>query len=846
MHCHNCGGENRAGYKFCVHCGTPSAGTSVQETVVIPGQSPVGPFPGGPPHKPAKRGPKLFNNNALLLGGASIGLLLVVILAVVAVNWFLDSGAGGNRLLLAFPDRGGENDLYLLRLEQTKDEGTLIAEDVRAALGYFWVSEAPDQFIPVGSYEYGGFVPESDVSLFWYQDDDGDIFLNKMRAKDDQPTLLFDSNSSYLMGRVLGDGRDIFVVEPRDDQERCYFSQSGAEAERVAKGDECSLSVDGSTVFVVDWDGEKFSLVAMDTDGDNEIKLLDDQENILSWIASQDGSRVAYFREEDETQVILLDRATGEGVVEGEDVFGVVDYGFARQGSNFYFIAETDDGDLGLYTLDSGGSSLVTTSVTLNAAFSPDGKHLAYLIGDEDGEETFYVHSMAGGDDVEIARGEDLQFGLMSSPAQFILLDQAADELTLSSLNPDGGGLVQIYNEDDMYLDWVSYIPGKADIYVMLRDTDGMYSLFATDVGRQDGFILIEEWASIQILNRSPEGRFLVFVGQEDRGDDPVLYSIEVGADARPVELDDDADEYTNAVFTSDGKEILYTAVTGYDSTDVEVRRVPANGDGRYERLYDEALLVDVQWGSMNPFEGIYFQETLSSTSFCPGARPLSLDNSLAEELAAGEEACYRFRADANQVYTIVAASTSEMDHPFFSVYDRDGNYLDGGGSGQPLRLDFDQAGTYFIKVSGYYSSDSGDYNVAVYEGLTDLAFTQATTLLAGTLTRGAITSASYLYLETYEYSTYGTMYTFDGQAGDQIIIDVFADSIGSSLDPAVYLFDSLQELLDEDDDGGSGYDSQLTYALPESGQYYLLVEDASGDYGSEDSYFYDILLTMP
>ena len=89
-------------------------------------------------------------------------------------------------------------------------------------------------------------------------------------------------------------------------------------------------------------------------------------------------------------------------------------------------------------------------------------------------------------------------------------------------------------------------------------------------------------------------------------------------------------------------------------------------------------------------------------------------------------------------------------------------------------------------------------------------------------------------------------MYAFNGQAGEQITIDVFADSIGSSLDPVVYLFDSLQELLGEDDDGGSGYDSQITYSFPKSEWYYLLVEDAGGGYGSTDDYFYDILLTLP
>jgi len=814
-------------------------------TVVIPGQPPVGAGPGIPPQTPVKKGSEYSKSKAFRLAGVTVGVVLLISLAVAAVTWFIRSSTGGSRLLLAFPERSGEYDLYLLRLKQSQDEGTLIAEDVRNTTGYFSIRDADKHFISIGNYDYGGFVPETDSLLFWYQGSDGDIFLEKMGVNGDQPTSLFDSNSEYLVGRALGGGRDVFVIEPRDDQERCYFSQSDAEADRVAKGDECSLSVDGSTVFVVDWDGDKFSLDAMDVDGDNEIKLLDEQESILSWKASPDGSRIAYLSEGEDVKLVMLDRKSGEVIVEGEVLFNIVDFGFARQGQNLYYIGENDAGELQLFTLDESGSNLVASGVTFNAIFSPDGNHLAYLLGDEDGEETLYVHSMAGGD-IEIAKGENLQFGLMSSPAQFILLDHEADELTLSSMNADGSSLVQIYKEEDVYLDWVFYIPGEEHLYLMLRDNDELYSLFAAFVGQEDGFMLIEEWASLQVLNCSSNGKHLVFVGQEDYRDDPVLYSIEVKADSKPVELDDDADGYSNAVFTPSGTEVIYTSVTGYDKDDVEVRSVPVDGEERYERLYDEAFLVDVQWGQMDPFNGIYFYETMSGTSFCPGARTLALDNTLEAELVAGEEICYHFRADADQVYTISVVSVSAMEHPGFSVYDREGNYLDGSSWGEPLIVNLDHTGTYFLLVEGYYSSDSDSYSVTVYEGLSDPAFSQAILLTAGALTRGAITSTSNLYLETYDYATYGTMYAFNGQASDQVTIDVFADSIGSSLDPVVYLFDSLQELLYEDDDGGSGYDSRIAFSLPDSGRYYLLVEDAGESYGSADDYFYDILLTLP
>jgi hypothetical protein len=129
-------------------------------------------------------------------------------------------------------------------------------------------------------------------------------------------------------------------------------------------------------------------------------------------------------------------------------------------------------------------------------------------------------------------------------------------------------------------------------------------------------------------------------------------------------------------------------------------------------------------------------------------------------------------------------------------------------------------------------------------EGVSDPAFSNATPLQPNVRTRGAITSASSLTLETFGYSTYGVIYSFSGQAGDFIQVDVFADSLGSSIDPVAYLFDPSMTLLTQDDDSGTGYDSLINYTLPSNGRYYILVEDLGGNYGDPSSYFFEILLT--
>ena len=74
----------------------------------------------------------------------------------------------------------------------------------------------------------------------------------------------------------------------------------------------------------------------------------------------------------------------------------------------------------------------------------------------------------------------------------------------------------------------------------------------------------------------------------------------------------------------------------------------------------------------------------------------------------------------------------------------------------------------------------------------------------------------------------------------------MFAESLGSELDPVVLLMDLALEILESDDDSGEGYESQLKYTLDTSGRYFALVIPEGEDYGTEDTHFFEILLTVP
>ena len=175
--------------------------------------------------------------------------------------------------------------------------------------------------------------------------------------------------------------------------------------------------------------------------------------------------------------------------------------------------------------------------------------------------------------------------------------------MTLFSADYNGNDTVELWSDNDVDLRDGVYLLNKSMLYLRIEDKgDSEDALFVTPVDKDTGFYLLEGWDSIQLMALSPNDRTLVVSAVEDSGDDPVLYSVEVKDGAEPVELDGDAEGLVNAVFTSDGRYVIYTAITGDDSDDREVRRVRADGGEEYETLYKTATLVDARWADRNTF----------------------------------------------------------------------------------------------------------------------------------------------------------------------------------------------------------------------------------------------------
>jgi Tol biopolymer transport system component len=585
------------------------------------------------------------------------------------------------------------------------------------------------------------------------------------------------------------------------------------------------------------------TLTAVDVSGESEVTLVDEEEGIGATALSADGAWAAYvLDDEDAARLILADTGTGKSVTESEQYTSIVRFGFSAQGRNLYFIAENEDGELQLYTLDAEGEREIANGLTMTAEFNASGSHLVYMTGDADDERSVTVYSMADDEHTELADGRGLDFSLLASPERILIRQIDDDELTIFSSDLDGQNVAELYSESDMTLSGTFQIAGENRIFLLLNEEDGT-TLFVSPLDSEDGFPILEQWSSIELLNSSPDGAQILIAGREDERDDTTFWLLPLVEKASPIELDDDSEGVRNAVFAPDGKSAIYTVETGSDADEVEIRQVGLDGESKYEALYEETYLVDVQWDILYPFEfSPYWLDVVTGTSFCPGAPTLITGDAQGQW---EEELCYRVRLEADQAYTITVESNLDTR---LDLYDRDGLVIDGDDDGGPglnprLFITVDTTDTYFLKV-GAPAGDTGRFTLTLAEGYGAEEYDNPTMLTPGESMRDAITADSD-QVTMPDGSPYGNIYAFEGSAGDLVTIDVLAPSINSRLDPKVFVLSSSLEQLGYDDDGGTGYDSQLVLTLPDDGTYYVLVGSVGDQYGSADGFFYEVLLRI-
>lgn len=511
-----------------------------------------------------------------LMRWAILLLLLASLPALVACS-------RSEQLLLAEYNRDGEAEIFLAELGADEAEWQSLAEDVQRT------------FIFDG--ELAMFVPGSDRILLWYQAGN-DVRIEQMQIGDEAPTELLEANvDDRLFGNFEPDPFTVYLTENRDfSSYRCYVSQDGAEAVRLARGELCFMNENGVLELDVDPDdGTTATLISLD--GEAETVLLDEVEDVGYRVHfNQAMTQFAYVvADDDEAQLYVIEPGAEEGEPVG-DAFAVIDsFGYLVDGETVYVIGklDEDDDEFGLYINGTGEAIMEADDIRLARQWANDDNTL--FLAESADEALAFIVTPNQNNVTELL--EESSVSLVGWPTEewFLLKtgNDNDDEESLYSVSEDGREVVELLTTDEYEILFV-YMNAAADqLLVQLRDEENNDAVYVTSLTAADGYFLVEGWHSLTILNASAEQ--FVFWGREAVGDDVALYSIGWLEDADAVELDDDVDfGFYNAFFGADGRILYYTAIdNGFG--DFEVRLVPVDGSEGPDDLYRDTVLLDVR-----------------------------------------------------------------------------------------------------------------------------------------------------------------------------------------------------------------------------------------------------------
>ncbi len=597
---------------FCPNCGAPNEALTAhaQPQPVVPEQ--VIPQATYSSHAvpatdaPVKKKSLLW---VYILGGVVV--LGAIAVAAVLIVGLLVGGVGkskGDGILVGVPEKSDEVSVYTLKLGKSMEDLDPILESGNLDSGNVYEFTEVGYRIIGNWQDVGGYVAGSPYLFFSYTEDgENALYLTKANPKEMLP--IFESDNDFF-ALSLDEGKYIYINEARDKKERCYLSVNGAEAEQVVKGDQCTIAATGKVLFTKEVSDNKLTVKSYDINGENEVVLMDDVEDVqnVSYGYNDTGTMIFYVvNDGKDAALFLVNAANGEIIAESDEFDNILAWDRSFLGNEVYFIALNDDQELELYTLgEKSGQKLITTGNSMMARLDKKGENLVYMVGDEDGEQTVFVHPMGGGEDIELMSGENLSINLLLWKDLFLIKEYDADKdrVTLYAASTNGSNLTEIFSESDIAIDTIITPLTSDEIIIGYKNNDSTYTFFVTTPTNEDGIEVISDWYTLILKDISPDGKTLLFIGREDEGDDLLLFSIKVEEDASIVELDDDDLEgVTVAVFSADGKDAIYNVHTGSDYDEYEIRQVPVDGKEAYTLLYEEALILDVEWTSMDKFD---------------------------------------------------------------------------------------------------------------------------------------------------------------------------------------------------------------------------------------------------
>ncbi len=198
-------------------------------------------------------------------------------------------------------------------------------------------------------------------------------------------------------------------------------------------------------------------------------------------------------------------------------------------------------------------------------------------------------------------------------------------------------------------------------------------------------------------------------------------------------------------------------------------------------------------------------------------ATSISSDSTTSGYISSSDDDYFKITLTSSGTLTLTTTSSINTYGTLYNSYGTQiaSNYSSGSGSNFKIEKELD-AGTYYLKVEGYYSTTTGSYTLnSSFEAENSYSF-EYTTVSANSSTYGYISSSDEQDIYRVDVSSYGTLTV----------------STTSSFDTVGYLYDSSQSQLTSNDDSGSGSNFEFSYSVS-PGTYFIAVSGYSGATGS-------------
>ncbi|MBH67104.1 MAG: hypothetical protein CMM58_02005 [Rhodospirillaceae bacterium] len=248
--------------------------------------------------------------------------------------------------------------------------------------------------------------------------------------------------------------------------------------------------------------------------------------------------------------------------------------------------------------------------------------------------------------------------------------------------------------------------------------------------------------------------------------------------------------------------------------------------------LYLEAGAFGTRTGSYEISVGS--NSTIGDVADVPGSglTEISIGISQTGDLeVGGDKDVFSLSVNSGGTYQIdLRGSTSgvgTLTDPLLRVLDANSQVLaenDDGGSGFESSLNFtaSSTGEVFLEAGAFSSSQTGTYQLDVSQ--TGVSTASLGDLIGQTAAHAPLASLGTIFGGAIDFDGDRDMYQFSLTAGStyQFNIRGSHSSHGTLWDPQAFLYGENGELLAQDDDSGTGFDSSISYTAQDTGSYYL------------------------